>query len=222
MRALPLLALVALLVAGPATASPIQYDFTSGFVTLTATVGGIDISAPVTAALDGIQVTIDEDVPELVSLELTSAGPIDLVLASDYLGYGAITIESLAMSGSSGLLVAVDPGPPVEYFFLVDPLLVELVVSAAGMPALVSVPVSDETAGSGSLFVAADLNELTLSGITIGAFNPLGAGTPPIVLKADFAFSGSVIPEPGAALLFAAGFAAVAARRKRDRNRMTI
>lgn len=213
-----LVALGSWAVAPRALAAPVQYLFDSGFVTITASVGGVDIGGPVTADLNGLQITIDEDVPELVSIDLTAPGPIDLSLSPDYLGYTDVTIESLALSGGSGLLVQVTPGPPIsEYFFLVDPLVADLVVSAqgSGVPPLVSVPISGQAPGSGSLFIDADLDQLSLSGITIGAFAPFGDQTAPLVLKADFVFSGSPIPEPSAALLFAFGLLTVGARRVR-------
>jgi hypothetical protein len=155
--------------------------------------------------LSGTQVTIDEDTPELVSIQLDATGPIDIVLSSPYLGYTDVVIESLSLSGGSGLLVNLDPGPPTaEYFFLVNPLAVDLVVSADGSSPVVSVPIGTSAPASGSLFVASDLDQLSLSGITLGAFD-FGGGALPIVLKADFVFSGSPIPEPSAALLFLVG-----------------
>lgn len=193
-------------VATPALADPIEYLFDSGFVTLSVSVDGVDIGAPVTALLSGTQVTIDEDLPELVSLQLDASGPIGMHFDTPYAGYEDIVIDSLSLSGGSSLLVSLDPGPPTaEYFFLVDPLAIDLVVSADGSSPLVSLPVHTEAAASGSLFVSSELNQLSLSGITLGAFNPFGTDAPPLVLKADFVFSGSPIPEPNAALLFLVG-----------------
>ncbi len=214
--ALSLVALATLVVASSAIAVPVQYLFDSGFVTITASVGGVDIGGPVTTALDGIQVTIDEALPELVSIDLTAPGPIDMNLGPG-IGYTELTIENLAISGGSGLLFLVSPGPPAsEYFFLVDPLVVDVIVSAegGGLPPLVSVPLSSSPAGSGGIFVTQDINELSLSGITIGSFAPIGSSMDPIVLKADFVFSGSPIPEPSAALLFAAGLLTLGARMR--------
>ena len=55
--------------------------------------------------------------------------------------------------------------------------------------------------------------------LPIGEFAPLGVDTPPLVLKADFIFSGSPIPEPGAALLFAVGIVTLTAGRSAARAR---
>ena len=200
-------ATAALLFAAPSFAAPIRYEFDSGFVTLTASVGGVAIADPVTAALMGTQVTIDEDPmsPELVSIQLDVAGPVPITLTSAYAGYDEIVIESLSLSGSSGLLVQLSSGPPTaEYFFLVNPLAIDAVVSADGPPPIASLPIGTDAPASGSLFVASDLNQLSLSGITIGSFD-LGVGGAPLVVKADFVFSGSPIPEPNAALLFLVG-----------------
>jgi len=217
-------ALVLLLIpfafATSALADPVRYEFESGFVTLTASVGGVDIGGPVTADLDGIQVTVDEDVPELVSIALRAPGPIHMSLSPDHLGYTSIVISDLGLSGGSGLLAQVGtPAPDVtEYFFLVNPLVANAIVSADGTtPALVEVPGSGGGPGSGSLFIASALNQLSLSGITIGLFEVEGFDAP-IELKADFVFSGSPIPEPGAALLFALGFATLALRQRRPHS----
>ena len=210
------LALLAL-AAAPASAAPVQYDFDSGFVTLTASVGGVDISPPVTTDLVGTQVTIDASVPELVSLELDAIGPISLALPSPFAG--DLVIESLSLSGSSGLLVPLDPGPPAEFFFLVDPLAIELVVQDPSAPPFTSMPIAiaTESAASGSLFVSADGSELSLSGITLGVLDldlGVGSNVDPLVLKADFVFSGSPIPEPSAALLYALGALTLACGRR--------
>ncbi len=201
-------ATAALLFAAPSFAAPIRYEFDSGFVTLTASVGGVAIADPVTASLSGTQVTIDEDpmAPQLVSIQLDVAGPIPIVLTTPYAGYDDIVLESLSLSGSSGLLVPLTPGPPTaEYFFLVNPLAIDAVVSADGPPPIESLAVGTEAPASGSLFVSSELNQLSLSGITIGSFAPFGVDSPPLVVKADFVFSGSPIPEPNAALLFLVG-----------------
>jgi len=214
----PLVATVALAAAfaTPALADPVRYDFSSGFVTLTASVDGVDIAGPVTASLSGTQVTIDEDTPELLSIQLDATGPIAIAFASPYAGYDEVVIDSLSLSGGSGLLVPLDPGPPAaEYFFLVDPLSIELVVSGDGFAA---VPIGGDAAASGSLFVDSSLNQLSLSGITLGSFGPFGDELSPIVLKADFVFSGSPIPEPSAALLFLAGALTLAGRMRAVRS----
>ena len=214
-----LVVLAALAFTSSANATPIQYLFDSGSVTLTASVGGGNISAPVTADLDGLQTTIDEAAPELVSIGLTASGPIVLDLSPAYLGYTTLTIDSLSLSGGSTPLTLVGAGPPAsEYFFAVNPLTFDLVVSAVGpmVSPLMSVPLSGEAPGSGSLFVDPGLNQLSLSGITIGNFTPLGPPSQSIVVIADFNFSASPVPEPSTALLFVTGFLAITARR--DRN----
>ncbi len=215
-------ALLSLALASPSLAAPIRYDFSSGFVTLTASVGGVIITDPVTAALDGLQVTVDEDAPELTSIELTATGPISIAFSPAYLGFSEVTLESLSISGSSGLLVPLTPAPPsAEYFFLVDPLDVELVVSGSGSTELVSAPISGSGPGSGSLFITPELQELSLSGITLAELQIAGQEVSPLVLKADFVFAGSPVPEPTAALLFAIGMTVVSASRSTSLRRYT-
>ena len=64
--------------------------------------------------------------------DLVAPGPIDLVLNDSYGGYDSITIENLALTGNAGSLIQISAGPPAEYFYLVNPLDMELTLSADG------------------------------------------------------------------------------------------
>jgi hypothetical protein len=228
LRALvPCLAAIPLLFTSQAArAVPVQYDFEAGFVTLSATVGGDALIDPITVALTGLQMTVDTATNAVLSMELIAPGPIDLVLNQEYAGYDAMTIEHLALTGSGGSLVQTDPGPPAEYFYLVNPLDMELTLSASG-PAPPDGPIDDETfvsptVASGTLFIDDAIQTLNLSGITIGFFGPFDGEREPIVLKGDFVFDGkesNPIPEPTAALLFSIGLIVVADSSRRRKAR---
>jgi hypothetical protein len=207
-------------------ATPIQYDFTSGYVTLWATVGSSVLISPNTAPLNGIQVTLDtySSSPQLVDMQLTAPGPIALGFDQNYSGYNHLVIDSLSISGGPGSLVLVGAGPPDEYFYIVSPLTLALGISANG-PAPSQGPisgmlVSTSSAATGTIFLDPFLNELTLTGITLGSFD-LGTGGAPIVLKGDFVYTGVPIPEPSTAVGLATVIATFAGARTRMRRRRT-
>lgn len=211
-----------LLVPSVSQATPTQYDFTSGYVTLWATVGGEVLVDPITVPLDGIHVTVDTAVSSLVDMQLTAPGPVALGFNQLYAGYDEIIIESLGISGGPGSLFEVDPGPPTEYFYVINPLTLALQISANGpAPALgeiISAQIITDTVGTGTLFLDAALNELTLTGLTLGSFD-LGTGETPIVIKGDFVYTGEVpIPEPSTAVALTIVMATFAGSRYRRRR----
>jgi hypothetical protein len=198
--------------------SPVVYDFDQGFVTLTVSVEGTPISTPVTANLVGTQVTIDETASDLASIELVAKGPITITLDKPWEGFSKLVIEILSLSGESGSLTKVDEGvSTTEYFFLVDPMTTEALISADGDPPLKSIPFLGQAPASGSLFVSSKLNQLSLSGITLVGLLPLESKGPVLGLKADFVFSGTPVPEPSTAMLFAAGLVAIAVRGRNSK-----
>lgn len=225
MRSL-LLSAAALLLLAPSVsnAAPITYGFVGGELTLTGFSAGGALFDPVTVALDGVQVTVDTMTPELVSLELTAGGPIELNLSTPYAGYDQIVIESLSLSGGPGLLIPIPgPGSPDEYFYVVNPLTRSGVISASGpgVPAVGPAPFSSDGAAADTLFIDPAANELTLSGVTIGSFGPVGGEPDAITIKGDFVFRGSSdapIPEPSAALVFAIGMTTFASARRLRRS----
>lgn len=229
LRLLALAALVALPILASPRAShavPITYNFSSGRVTLFGTANSNVVIDPVNLDLAGVQVTIDTATSSLMSMDLLAPGPLNITLNQNYGGYDSLVIESLQLTGSNGQLILLNPGPPEENFFIVNPLDLDLVFSATG-PApttpLVSQAITTSTVGTGTLFLDPALNQLSLSGVEIGAIGPLGTESAPILLKGDFIFTGTSatpIPEPAAALAFSVGFATVAgATRRRIANR---
>lgn len=214
-------ALLALALPGVALAIPVSYLFDQGQVTLTGTVGGAQILGPTTLDLNGVQVTLDTDVPELVSIQLTSNDAITLPLGGGYAGATQISISSLSLEGANGLLSLIDVGPPQQYFYLVSPVDVDLVVSTDGPNALTDELLeTTNPSATGTIFLDEVLGQLDLDGITLGAIGPFGSEALPIVLKGDFTFSGqremaTPVPEPAAAVFFACGFWAVTSAVRR-------
>ena len=201
-------------------AAPITYTFQSGTITLSASVGGQLVGTPVTVALDGQQVTVDESVLTLDSFQFTLSDTT-LTLTTPYGGYDTIHLDSMSVTASNGSLTFLPPADnPQEYGFQVGPVQVSGQYDATGSGA----PISDTAfvfqnpSASGSLFVGSGPGggTLSLDGITVGAFLTSGEQQP-LVLKADITFQGasSVVPEPGAIALFAMGLGVISLTLRR-------
>jgi hypothetical protein len=176
--------------------------------------------APATFALTGVQVTVDEAALSLSSFEFTLADA-NLNLTTPYAGYDAVHLDFAAAAASGGSLTLIPPvDNPQEYAFSIGPVVVAGQLDATGSgPAIVDSPFSiTNPTASGSIFVesTADGGVLNLDGITIGALQLTGSGSP-LVIKADFTFAGatSAVPEPGAILLFAGGLSVVGMNLRR-------
>jgi hypothetical protein len=163
---------------------------------------------------------VDEAALSLSSFEV-ALSDASLELTTPYAGYDAIHLDFASATASGGLLTLVPPvDNPQEYGFVVGPVVVAGQLDATGSsPAIVDSPFSiTNPSASGSIFVesTADGGVLTLDGITIGALQLTGSGSP-LVIKADFRFAGatSAVPEPGAILLFAGGLCVVGSNLRR-------
>ncbi len=216
-----LLAAALLLLPLSASALPVTYLFTSGSVTLTATVTGGLVAGPVTVALTGISVTVDEGTLTLNSISLSMGSSGSVTISPAYNGYTSINVDFASLSAAGGTLVPVDPGPPAEYSYSIGPVTVVGQFDADNVNNafdLTDAPFGFvNPSASGTIFVDPIAGTLDMDGITLGTLDPDGpGGSDPLVLKGDFVFSG-VVPEPGAiSLLGSAALALlVGARRKR-------
>lgn len=205
--------------ASAAGAVPVTYNFTSGDVTITATVNGNTVAGPVTVGLTGVQVTIDESLNYMNSFQFTVGASGSVTISPAYLGYTSINIDFASISATGGSLTLLDPGPPKEYGYSIGPVNV-----AGQFDAVHAIPANSinnapfgfvNASASGSVFIDPLLGELFLDGITLGQLDPDGpGGMAPLILKGDFTFTG-IVPEPGTALLFGCGIAGLAGLRRR-------
>ncbi len=206
--------------AGASSATPVLYSFTSGSVTLTATVAGFGTIAVGTIPLTGTQVTFDTGPPAKLDSFLFTAGPAGpLPLAGIFSGV-SVTLASLSIApGGSYTSSATGPSPfPGTYNYTASD------VDVTGVASLSGLVVTGPTAfGTSNPFLAGQVviggaGTLALNGITLGTlsipaipaiFFPGATAT----LKADVLFTG-IVPEPGTCLLLAAGLAGLAASRR--------
>lgn len=196
-----------------ASALPVTYYFTSGSVTITATVSGGLVSGPVSVPLTGISVTVDEGALTLDSIQLSMGSTGSVAISPSYLGFTSINIDFASLSATGGSLTLIDSGPPAEYAYSIANVNVSGQFDAVNVVPANSL-VDDyfgfmNPSASGSVFVDAVNGTLDLDGITLGTLDPDGpGGADPLVLKGDFFFSGEV-PEPGVGLLLGTGAAAI-------------
>lgn len=215
-----MIAATLLMMSSSSNAAPQTYSFDSGEVSIRVTRVDNGLSViqpgdpdPFNILLDGSSVTFDPTLGTngtILSLQLTAAGPIDISLDTTQSG---ITTEMLTIVNAVLASVGTGNRDLGNAFFIgtemtadVSGTLADGFSSPFGPISFTSAPGSS---ASGTLFVSGNTLNLGISAVNLAIFSQvdLGGGTPPpdLFVKADFSFIGTLVPEPGTALLLGMG-----------------
>jgi hypothetical protein len=194
-------------VAAEVDASPVTYDFTSGYVTLSAMVAGTDLLPQgQQIPLTGTQVTFDAAALQLSSFQFADAGPTTVALQGPLAGI-SLTVSGLNVVPDAAYSTLSASGSD-PYNFTVGQ------IDASGSYSLSGLVTRGSTAFSGTnpalsgqitTVSSSGTDTLDLTGITLGAFTVSGQT---VTLKGDIVFNGATpVPVPAADWLFGSGLA---------------
>ncbi len=207
-----MLVLLALLFSTTASATPITYNFQTGYASIYATIEGTNTSiyaspGSIPVELASATAVVDEAALAFGSLDsfsiVTTAFNVDLdpfLTGLDSVSVSSATLTSTSASALSNL------GQFVASTEMSALLSAEISGGGTFGPATVT---SEPGTTAGLVALSADSILLRLSGVAVATFEQVDPTKPNIVVTADFAFVGQApatpIPEPGAALVFGLG-----------------
>jgi hypothetical protein len=205
-----IVAIAALAGIATANAAPVTYDFTSGFVTVSAFAGAgnTDLLAPGTELqLTGGHVTFDSIALTLPSFQFLDSTPQTVTVISGIFTGEHITVQSWnavpqASYSSSAFLSS---SPPPTYGFTAGKIDASGMFSLAGPVNQTTKPFAGTTNSLTGQVTLGGTDMIQLTGITLGAFMVNGQT---ITLKGDIVFEGATpVPLPASVWLLSSAIA---------------
>jgi hypothetical protein len=200
-------AIVGLAVMDAANAAPVTYDFTSGFVTVSAFQGSgnTDLLSPGTEInLTGGQVTFNSTALTLPSFQFLDNTPQTVtVVASGLFNGEQITVQSWNAAPDASYLSSafLSSTPPPTYGFTAGKIDASGMFSLAGPVNQTSKPFAGTTNSLTGQVTLGGTDMIQLTGITLGSFVVDGQT---ITLKGDIVFEGATpVPLPASIWLLA-------------------
>jgi len=214
-----------------AVAAPMTYAFDSGTFTIRVTRNDTGVTVidptemnPFSINMDGSSVSFDPTTGTngtVTSLILTSAGPTNINLDN---AQGGVTTDSVTIANALMTNVTTGDRDMGNAFFLETVMSADvsgILADGMGTP-FGPIPFSSDTsAASGTLIVSGNTVNLGVFGVNLATFPQFDPGMefpPDLTVKADFVFVGTLVPEPGTAVLLGMGLLGLGGSR-RNRTR---
>ena len=215
-------AIAGLVAVATANAAPVTYNFTSGFVTVSAFDGSSNtdlLAAGTEIQLTGGQVTFNSTALTLPSFQFLDNTPQTVTVIGGGLFNGEkITVQSWnavpdASYSSSAFLSST---PPPTYGFTAGKIDASGMFSLAGTVNQISKPFAGTTNSLTGQVTLSGTDMIQLTGITLGSFMADGQT---ITLKGDIVFEGATpVPLPASVWLFASAIALFGVTRMDQRR----
>lgn len=193
-------------------AAPVTYDYSSGFVTVSAFLGSSDtdlLAAGTQVQLTGGQATFDSTALTLPSFQFLDNTPQTLTIISGAFAGEKVTLSSwsAAPDASYSSSAFANGGSPPTFGFTAGKIDASGVYSLTGPPlSQASKPFTGTTNSLTGQITLGGADMIQLTGITLGVFTLPGNQT--ITLKGDIVFEGaSPVPLPASVWMLASAIA---------------
>ena len=193
-------------------AAPVTYDYSNGFVTVSAFLGSSNtdlLAAGTKIQLTGGQVTFDSAALTLPTFQFLDNTPQTLTIISGAFAGEKVTLSSwsAAPDASYSSSAFANGGPPPSYGFTAGKIAASGVYSLTGPPLTqASKPFAGTTNSLTGQITLGGTDMIQLTGITLGVFNLPNNQT--ITLKGDVVFVGAApVPLPASVWMLGSAIA---------------